>query len=200
MPTLENQLSIESLITAPLVAASKANVVMVTGQTRALLENCFNKGEDGAYEPVMIRMSMTRGFVQPEASASDADFIKPVTLTFSVPLICLIPINNIVVNKVNVQFNMEITAVASKDQKSMLPGVSPVVDDKAVLLGKIARRPSRAKDQPRARGSSHLQVNIRAAPLPLPLGLLTVLDLYSKSVQPAGVNGSAAPAVSRTKA
>jgi len=197
MPDSEHPLSIESLITAPLVAASKANVVMITGQTRALLDNCFSfKKEDNVYEPVMIKMSLTRAFLQPETS-SEAGFIKPFTLTFSVPLICLVPINNIVVDKVNVEFNMEITAVASKEQKPNLTGVH-VVDDKAVLLGKISNRPSTAGVGEQIREFAHLKVNINAGPLPLPLGLLTVLELYSKSIQPAGLKTSTPPAVPAT--
>ncbi|MGH9326204.1 MAG: DUF2589 domain-containing protein [Terriglobia bacterium] len=183
MQELQNQLSIEALITAPLVAASKANVVMVNGQTKALLENCFRKKGE-IYEPIKINMSLTRGFLQSETSSPEAGFIKPYTLTFSVPLLCLVPINNIVVDKVNVQFDMEITAVAPKEQKPLLPGITPVVDDKAVLLGKISNKPSTVREGQQSQQSSHLKVNINAGPLPLPLGLLTVLELYSKSIQP----------------
>ena len=35
-PSFNSEINIESIISAPLVAASKANVVMVTGQTRFL--------------------------------------------------------------------------------------------------------------------------------------------------------------------
>lgn len=181
---MPDQLSIEALITAPLVAASKANVVMISGQTWALLDNCFTWSEkEEIYQPKMIKMSLTRGFLQPETASSDAEFIKPFTLTFSVPLICLVPINNIVVDKVNLDFEIEITAVARKDQKA-LPGTKPAVDDKAVLLGKISNNNSTAREVEQTRESSHLKVNINAGPLPLPLGLLTLLELYSKSIQP----------------
>lgn len=200
MLKVEDQLSIESLMTAPLVAASKANVVMITGQTRALLENCFRKKQDDVYEPIMIKMSLTKSFFQPEASSPDMEFIKPYTLTFTVPLLCLIPINNIVVDKVNVEFDMEITTAVPKDQKPMLKGVSPVVDDRAILLGKISSRPANANDDQQAQQSSRLKVNINAGPLPLPLGLLTVLELYSKSIQPERPNTSAQSAVSNTTA
>ncbi len=192
-PELQNQLSIEALIAAPLVAASKANVVMVSGQTKALLDNCFRKNKDDIYEPIMIKMSLTRTFLQPENSSADAEFIKPFTLPFSIPLICLVPINNIVVDKVSVEFDMEITAVAPKEQKPLLPGINPVVDDKAVLLGKISNKPSTARDAQPSKESSHLKVNINAGPLPLPLGLLTVLELYSKSIQPVDPKKSIQP-------
>ena len=187
-PQFDNQLSIESIITAPLVAASKANVVMIGGQTRALLENCFSRkpGED-VYHPVMIRMSLTRGFIQPEAASEGAEPVKPFTLIFSVPLLCLIPINNIAVDKVTVDFDMEITSVTQKEARA-LPGTEPVIDKKSVLLGKIANRPSNVRDSEPTRNvneSSRLKVNINAGPLPLPLGLLTVLEIYSKAIHPS---------------
>lgn len=197
-PVLQNQLSIEALITAPLVAASKANVVMITGQVRALLENCFYKKQGDTYEPIMIKMSLTKGFLQPDTASPDEKVIKPFTLTFSVPLVCLVPINNIVVNKVNVDFDLEITAVAPKGQKPMLAGVSPVVDDKAVLLGKISNKPASARQVQQPGETSHLKVNIDAGPLPLPTGLLTVLEIYSKSIQPADLKTSTLPAVPKT--
>ena len=55
-PNFGSELNIESIISAPLVAASKANVVMVTGQTRFLLDYCFKKNDNNTYEPIMIEM------------------------------------------------------------------------------------------------------------------------------------------------
>lgn len=132
----------------------------------------------------MIKMSLTRAFVQAETASLGAESIKPFTLPFSVPLICLVPINNLVVDKVNVEFDMEITAVAPKEQKPLLAGINPVVNDKAVLLGKISHRASTVRDGRATQVSSNLKVNINAGPLPLPLGLLTILELYSKSIGP----------------
>ena len=40
-PQFGAELNIESIIGAPLVAASKANVMMLTGQAQFLLDYCF---------------------------------------------------------------------------------------------------------------------------------------------------------------
>lgn len=174
-PGFQSELNIDSVISAPLVAASKANVVMVTGQTRALLDNCFNKTEDNVYEPITIRMSLVRSVIEPGETPGDSGRIATVTMHFSVPLLCLIPINNLVVNKVDVKFDLEITSVR------YWPTDKGIIERQALLHGKIANTPSERNSRD---SSSRLQVRIRARPLPLPLGLLSVLDLYSKAIQP----------------
>ncbi len=189
-PDFGSQLNIESIITAPLVAISKANVVMITGQTRALLENCFTRSsESGPHEPVMIQMTLSRARLDADAHGEQGGVngrgaMRYDKLAFSVPLLCLVPINNLVVDKASVEFDMEVTSVTHRPADKGITGEAgkPVVQRRAVLNGRIA---SKAGDGPSdRRSSSTLKVNINAGPLPLPVGLLTVIDLYSKSVQP----------------
>lgn len=180
-----NQLTIESLMTAPLVAASKANVVMTTGQTRALLETCFRQKDGDTYEPIMVNMSLTRAFLEPAGDGTEAA-LQPVTMMFAVPLLCLVPINHLAVSTVDVKFNLEITAVAPKPQRALLGNIDPVVNHKAVLLARMARAPGGTGDG-QGQQASHLNVNIHAEPLPLPPGLLAVMDLYVKAIQPSGL-------------
>ena len=54
VPKFHAELNIESVLIAPLVAASKANVMMLSGQARFLLDYCFSL-ENGIYKPVMIQ-------------------------------------------------------------------------------------------------------------------------------------------------
>jgi hypothetical protein len=182
-PNFNKELNIESIISAPLVAASKANVFMVTGQTRFLLDYCFNQKKedsDTSYEPVMVEMSMRRGVVNPDKKPDDPDYINLVEMTFSVPLLCLVPLNSLVIDKVTVDFDMEITSVTSYDSNH------GIIDKQAQLNGRICRSstdPSNSNKNNRQE-SSKLKVNINAGPLPLPVGVLAILDLYTKSIQP----------------
>jgi hypothetical protein len=182
-PNFGSELNIESIISAPLVAASKANVVMVTGQTRFLLDYCFKKNDNNSYEPIMIEMSMVKGIVDNSKSPSDQDFIKQTELKFSIPLLCLVPLNSLAIDKVNIDFDMEITSVTSYDSNK------GIIDKQAQLKGKISSQPKEGsknsgKDNSNNSSTSHLKVNINAGPLPLPMGVLTILDLYSKAIQP----------------
>lgn len=184
-PDFASQINIESLIAAPLIAASKANVMMITGQTRALLENCFDRNEDGNYEPVMINMVLVRSTFPAKDISSQAPVVA--RLAFSVPLLCLVPINNLVVDKVSVDFDLEITSVYQKPSTTNLADGDPINEKKAILNGKIATRKNGADGSDEEKGTARLKVNIHAGPLPLPLGVLSILDLYSKSIHPLPV-------------
>lgn len=182
-PNYSSELNIESIISAPLVAASKANVVMVTGQTRFLLDYCFIKKEaTNTYEPVMIEMVMIKGIVDTSKRPEDPDYIKKVEMNFSIPLLCLVPINSIAIDKVTVDFDLEITSVTSYDSGR------GIIDKQAQLNGKISRKDEGGNDsgtgQYKSQSSNKLTVNINAGPLPLPVGVLTILDLYTKTIQP----------------
>nr|WP_319569866.1 DUF2589 domain-containing protein [uncultured Draconibacterium sp.] len=188
-PNFDSDLNIESIISAPLVAASKANVVMVTGQTRFLLDYCFKKNkETDTYEPEMVNMVMVKGLVDNSKKTDDPDYIQKVEMTFSMPLICLVPLNSLAVDKVNVDFDMEIVSMTSYEYIN----AGGVIDKRAQLNGRITNKKEDSKMNPseqyKSQSKSRLSVNISAGPLPLPVGVTTLLDLYTKSIQPITKN------------
>jgi hypothetical protein len=191
-PNFAKESDIESMISAPLVAVSKANVIMTTGQTRFLLEYCFTKGDNNVYAPIMIEMFMTKGIVDETKEAGDPSHIKMVQLTFSIPLLCIIPINSLAVDKVSIDFNMEITSVILKETRIANESKNKVIDNNARLNGKIGSSQDqgvggRDSKQYKRQVSNRLKININASPLPLPVGVLTILDLYTKAIQPIAV-------------
>lgn len=183
-PNFSKELDIEAMISAPLVAASKANAVMVTGQTRFLLEYCFTKDQNDVYAPVMIVMSMTRGVVDEAADDGEPGQVKMVELNFSMPLLCIIPINSLAVDKVSIDFDMEITSTIPKKAVAANGTDNKVTDHRARLNGKIARSSQGGKGSDQR---SNLKLSLNASPLPLPTGVLTILDLYTKAIQPVAV-------------
>lgn len=94
---LNSEQNIESIISAPLVALSKANMMMLSGQTTFLLKNCF-KYKDGVYEPEMITMSIQVGGAEGKS------------MTFQMPLINLLSINALSVAKAHINFPIDITS------------------------------------------------------------------------------------------
>ena len=182
-PNFSSELNIESIISAPLIAASKANVAMVTGQTRFLLDYCFEEDKaSGTLEPKMITMSLVKGIVDSSKAAGDADYIRIEKLNFSMPLLCLIPLSSIVVDKVTIDFDMEITSVSSYETEH------GILEKRAILNGKISNGSQNTsetgKSQYKSQSSSKLKVNVNAGPLPLPLGVLAILNMYTKAIQP----------------
>jgi hypothetical protein len=191
-PDYSSELDIESIISAPLVAASKANVVMVTGQTRFLLEYCFQQKDDGNYEPKMINMVMKQGVPDPTKKPGDPAYIQEAKMTFTIPLLCLVPLNSLAIDKVTVDFDLEITSMTSRDVKTEITGSTGdenqkrnIIDKKVQLNGMISYKHNNTCNETyKNQSTSRLAVNINAGPLPLPVGVLTILDLYTKTIQP----------------
>lgn len=175
-PKFNSELNIESILIAPLVAASKANVMMLSGQAQFILDYCFSL-EKGVYNPVMVPMTMTRSNVVTGDSNSST-----VELTFQVPLLCLLPINSLAVNEVKLNFDMEITSLSSYEANIK----SNIVKRKAVLKGRLSSNNGtwNGKGKGKRKESTNLKVEIGAAPLPLPKGLLSIIDLYTNAIYP----------------
>lgn len=215
-PNFNQELDIESIISAPLIAVSKANVIMATGQKSFLLDHCFIKTND-IYEPIMIAMLVTRGAVVPAIPAKaevlvvkpSAPGVTPViigvagapavlgspatiqnfTTQFSLPLLTIIPLSSLAIEKVTIEFDMEITSVTSKTTEESNESENKITEKRAQLNGRISYDPNQSrgdpnKNQSRSQLMSKLKVNINAGPLPLPAGVLTILDMYTKAIQP----------------
>ena len=87
---------------------------------------------------------------------------------------------------------MEITSAVSKDvsENSLSPN-NKITDKRTQLNGKISHAPDKnpnGASQYKSEASSTLKVNIEAGPLPLPLGVLSIIDLYVKNIQPIPSN------------
>ncbi len=187
-PQAKSELSLDSMISAPLVAASKANAEMMLGQTNFVLRNCFVKSntETNSYDPIMIQMSLTQNVFDNNKLPTDEGYMSIKKINFEIPLLCLIPINSLAIDKVTVDFDMEITSsttweVTDDDTKK---NGKRVLSKQARLNGKISNS-SKPNNQYTKESSSKLKVHINASPLPLPLGILSILELYSKNIHPS---------------
>jgi hypothetical protein len=181
-PKFGAELNFESLISAPLVAVSKANVTMLTGQVRFLLDYCF-VNENSRYKPVMITMTLSKTVVDYSKQPADADCVQMMKMDFQMPMLCLLPLNTLAIDKVKVDFNLEITSIGSY-KSTREP--SNIIARKAVLNGRVAPQSHASKTDETNRSNSygHLRVSVNAGTLPLSKGLLTVIDLYTKAIQP----------------
>lgn len=189
-PDTYRNLDIEEIISAPLTSASAANGMMAREQVRFLMDFCFSK-EGENYRPVMIKMAIVKGVIQPEEKENEVG-IRKITTYFYLPLLTIIPINSLAVETVSVDFEIEITSQTEKNIN--LEGVKLedllTTPPKPRLLGKISYDSKERSGQPdkyqnRSSNSSSLKVNIKAGQLPLPLGVTTLLELYTKSIGPS---------------
>jgi hypothetical protein len=193
-PDYSRELDIESLISAPLVAVSKANAIMAQGQTRFLLEYCFNKNGDN-YEPVQIQMAVNKSVIAPGKPAIPASVgvpevpavpqsIEIVTNYFSLPLLTIIPLNSLTIQKVSIGFHLDISSATTAPTKTANESNNTISNKTAQLYGKITQDPADANKNANQNGSQHskIKVDLDAATLPLPKGVLTIIDLYTKSI------------------
>lgn len=178
IPGFNGELNIESIISAPLIAASKANVIMLSGQLQFLLEHCFDRSEN-TYSPKMITMEMRRHELQTDGTYSIDK------LYFQVPLLCLLPINSIAIDNVKLNFDLEVTSVSSYKSST------PLFEKRAVINGKIAPAEQTnigCNDYDKRSDTARMNVDINVGQLPLSKGVLSILDMYTKSITPVSSN------------
>lgn len=191
-PSGNTDANIDSLISAPLIAASNANSAMAREQVKFLMEFCFQQKGD-SYTPVMIEMHFHQSVVEPGETRDDPHSIRRINSTFEIPLMTIIPINSLAVETVDLEFDLEISSQSQHDDKdtdkknlqSKLHGSQPGTK----LKGKISYDSDEAinqssSNQYRSQNSSKLKVNVHAGQLPLPVGVNIMIDLYSKSIHP----------------
>lgn len=159
----ESEINLDSIISAPMVAVSKANSIMLSGQSDFIINYCFNRliASDNTvtYEPKMIVLVVKKG-------TENTSFIE-------IPLLTLLPINSLAIDKMRVKFNMEITSISSYKANS-----NDSLDRKAQLSGKLSGDKKNKDD--RLDSSKNLSVYVEASKLPLPNGLLNIIDMFSK--------------------
>lgn len=167
LSSLSSGNSLEALISAPLTAISKANAMMLSGQAQFILDFCFRNNGD-SYSPILIKMEYSKG--------GEKSY-------FHMPLLTILPLNNLAVDKVDVNFNMEVTSTmshTSSEPDRRNPAKSRVLMKKARIRAKIApHEKNKSKDDPSKYGIS---VSIEARQIPLAKGITTLIDVYSKNI------------------
>lgn len=172
------------IIGAPLKAAANANAMMSKQQAEFLMEYCFAKTETDknktVYHPVMVEMSLTRG-IQGESGAPE-----PTTITFNVPLLTIIPISSLAIESVDLTYRLQITSQTTKSQEAKLSNSRQLKEEDTVALsGRISGDASSSSSRKTsAKMDSTLEIDIKARQLPLPVGITSMIDLYSRAMHP----------------
>jgi hypothetical protein len=181
-------IDIDQIISAPLVAAANANSMMLKDQTQFIMDFCFSYDGDN-YKPVMIPMTVTRTYLETPDDPEKKPVFREFTTRFNVPLITLIPINSLGVELVKVSFELELTNQVEEKEDSGESEQTWKKKKKTRLLGNVSYDTEEHTSGSHSKknisyNSSKLKVNIDAGSLPLPPGITTLMDLYSKSIMP----------------
>ena len=162
---------IEELLAAPFVAATSANSKMAQEQAKFLMETCFDS-EKGVFSPKMI--SLTVNNTNESSSDTTSELI-----TFQLPLITIIPFNSLCVKDVSVKFDLEIISHVSSIKND--DGTN---NDKTQMRGSVSSSNDASENnKTQRRNQSKMSVEINAGSIPLPVGLTTLLEFYTKNIQ-----------------
>lgn len=189
------------LIGGPLQAAAKANAMMAVTQTKFLLDTCFSKDDKDNYQPIMIKMKLLRGVISAaepsEKDPTPAPSIKTVETSFDLPLLTIIPLNSLGVDNVDIGFNMEVKSSFSENtsqatQKKLAAESSFEAKIgygifSASIKGSVSydQTDSSSRDTHYEKSNSaNYTVKVHAGQLPLPMGVTTIIDAFTKSIQP----------------
>lgn len=200
-------LPIDSLIGGPLIATTKANANMAFTQTQFLLDNCFNKVITGTgtaattnYAPIMIQMNLTNNVItpgDPTATPPTETKVTPFTTVFDLPILTIMPLNSLAVQTVDINFEMEVKSSSAQDSQK---DSSSETKGEGGFEAKVGWGPfsvtihgSASYDSKESSTTStHYQksnsakytVAVHAGQLPLPQGVLTIIEAYSKNISP----------------
>jgi len=189
-------LPMKSLIGAPLNAAAEANAMMGKAQTQYLLSTCFHEpaSEGAPRSPIMITMNITRSLIKANGEKASPD---SVTTTMNLPILTILPLNSLAVDDVSVDFEMEVKSSFSNDKETSQE--SEVVAEagfeakigygcfSAEVHGSVkstTKSASSDKSHYEKSNSAKYTVHVHAGQLPLPQGVTTIIDAYSKAIEP----------------
>lgn len=201
-------LPMDSLIGGPLNAAATANAAMALTQTKFLLDTCFTKPKDpetDPFTPIMIKMVLTRGVIVPAsaggggapAPAAGDVTIRPVKTIFDLPLLTIVPLNSLAVDTVSITFEMEVKSSFAEDTSQKSETEKRAEGSFEAKLGwgplSVSIKGSASYDQKdssthdthyQKSNSAKYTVNVHAGQLPLPKGVNTIIEAFTKAVEP----------------
>lgn len=196
-------LPIDSLIGGPLIATTKANANMAFTQTQFLLDNCFKKVVTGSgdtattnYEPIMIQMNLTNNVItpgDPTTTPPTETMVTPFTTVFNLPILTIMPLNSLAVNSVDVNFEMEVQSSSTQNSKSETTGENGFEEKvgwgpfSVTILGSASydsKESITANSHYKKNNTAKYSIAVHAGQMPLPQGVLTIIDAYSKNISP----------------
>lgn len=186
-------LPIKSLIAAPLDAATNANAMMARTQTQFMLSTCFDEDSTtGDLAPIMIKFTATRSVINADGTPAGT-----ASTSFELPLLTIIPLNSLAVDDVKVHFEMEVKSSQSKDnetsseQETAAKGSFKAKYNAGLFsvsvsgsVSSTSKNTSTSKEHYEASNQAKYEIDVHAGQLPLPKGVTTIIDAFTKNIAP----------------
>lgn len=186
-------LPMESLIGGPLQAACKAEVMLAAATSNFIETVGFEDVKEGETTTVRKAKTVDFSFERPATSNDPTkETIGSETVTLSVPVLSIINIPNLMIQSVDVTFDME---VKSSESTQSTKDESATLDAKAKLgwgifsldvsiKGSISSHESNTRSSD---NSAKYHVSVQARQGGTPEGLSRVLDILTSAVQPKSI-------------
>lgn len=183
-------LPMKALIGAPLKAAIDANAMIAQSQTQFILNNCFEKPSEDSHNirPVMVQFQLERNILHADGQPSS----EKARMDFSIPLMSMMPISSLAIETLKIEFQVEIkssrefTRETSSDRKRRssdkgLDNTYKAHEFDTELHGTLA---TRSNDKTHESTGTNYEVTLTAGQLPLPGGITSILDIFTKNLSP----------------
>jgi len=198
-------LPMSDLIGGPLLAAAQANSMMAATQTKFLLDTAFSvtgtTEKDQIYKPVIITMQLTRSVIVQgppgQGGAPGEPKIQPVTTTFELPLLTILPLNSLAVDDVDISFSMEVKSSYSEAtnqataDSAAAQGTFSGKFGLGIFSARVSGSVSYEKKSSSSRethyeksNSAQYNVKVHAGQLPLPAGVTTIIQAFTNAITP----------------
>lgn len=172
-------LNLEDLLSTSIIAISKANSEMAKEQMSFILNNCFEiDSVKKSLKPKTVTITVTKNI----SNTTEFDNAQYIKTELDIPIITLLPFSSLCVKDFKTVFDLEIKTHVKKNSKSNQNTDSK---SKYALKSCISYDTSKTKSNHRdssKKASIHVEIN--GGEIPLPNGLKTILNAYTKNIIP----------------
>lgn len=196
-------LPMSDLIGGPLNAAAKANGDMAANQVAFMLNTCFSYDDaNKSYKPIMINMTLTRGVLIPAVLDKDGKVTEPAKIDsfetkFDLPILTIMPLNSLAVDKVDINFEMEVKSAYGEESSQETQNEVKVATSwetkinygifSASVTGNASydsKDSSSFNTHYEKSNSAKYTVQVTASQLPLPKGVNVIIQAFSNAIEP----------------
>ena len=188
-------LPMESLIGGPLQAACKSEVMLAAATTNFIETIGFQDTDDpkAPRKAKTVAFSFQRPTTDPEGKTIGSE-----TVSLDVPVLSIVNIPSLMVQSVDVTFDMEVKSSVASQQTSDKSGTLDanaklgwgVLSLDVTIKGSISCHESNTRSSD---NSAKYHVSVQARQAGMPEGLSRVLDILSTAVQPSAITPGESP-------
>ncbi|MGN0729934.1 DUF2589 domain-containing protein [Treponema sp.] len=162
-------ISIADLIAAPLKAAADAQLDLAKSNVDFIRTVGIEKSDDGKEKT--RNLSFTLHKTEKDGKKNE--------LSVQAPLLAVVPIPNLAVEEVNIEFQMEVTSATKENASSSAENNTNEEREGITVCGKVS---ANAASTRKTNQSAKYQIQVKARKQEMPEGLSRMLDILAQSV------------------